>query len=87
MLDDRPKLVALHDGRPALTDVVGRLRTLADQIETGIIEDARTVIVLIPQPGKYPRVFGFGDVGGVHDPAFICEMAKLSLVLNLVERS
>jgi len=45
-----------------LTDVVGRLRHLADRIEAGEQEALVAVVVLVGSDGE-PQVLGFGDIG------------------------
>lgn len=80
------KVVPLHDGRPALNDIPGRLRLLADQIETAIYT-AETVYVVLPQAGEFPKIFGFGNVEGDNSPITQLELMKHWLVANLVVRA
>ncbi len=85
---DKPSLtvVELRDGRPPLTDIVGRLRHLADEIEAGDYEDVPAAFVLIPRDGGYPVVMGFGNVEGENHPIIQFELAKSIFVNHIVER-
>ena len=78
-------VVALHDGRPPLTDIPGRLRFLAQEIENGEVE-AETAYVILPVKDDYPRLRGFGNVDG--DAAPIPQVALLQhwLLANMVKR-
>ena len=87
-MTDKPPLsvVQLHDGRPPLSDVVGRLRLLADQIERGELGEVTGALVLLPRPGDYPRAFGFGSVDGGADPLITLALASQWFALNRVGR-
>ena len=85
-MSEHLKVVELHDGRPALNDIPGRLRLLADQIEAGEHGEVEGALVLLPQADDYPAAFGFGDVEGQNDPIILCELAKAWFVNNLVRR-
>jgi len=80
------EIVKLRDGAPPLNDVPGMLRWLADAIEAGEHGDVQSLFALIPRPGDYPTVFGWGDVAGQNDPIIQCELAKAWFVANLVSR-
>lgn len=55
-----PKVVPLRQ-EPSLADIVGRLRTLADQIEAGDYEAFQSVVVFgIPVASFKPVTFVFG---------------------------
>jgi hypothetical protein len=79
------KVVQLSD-TPPLTDIVGQLRNLADQIEAGTHGEVDAVFALIPQDDGWPKVFGWGNVSGVQDPVVQFELAKMWLLNNLVSR-
>ena len=79
------RVVPLREG-PLLTDIPGRLRQLAESIESGDTE-AAAVLVLIPQDGDWPAVFGFGEHLGDHGNIAVCEMAKIWFVTNVTGRS
>lgn len=79
-------LVQLHDGRPPLNDIPGRLRHLADQIEKGELAP-ETMYVIMPRPKDFPRLWGFGNVDGDKHPIIQLELIRHWLVANLVVRS
>jgi hypothetical protein len=79
------KVVPLRD-KPPLTDIVGRLRRLADDIEAGEQGDVPGILVLIPRDGGYPTVIGYGDVEGENHPIIQFELGKTIFVNNIVER-
>ena len=79
------QIVQLHDGRPSLADTVGRLRLLADQIESGEFGEVTGVFVLLPRPRDFPRFFGFGAIDE-SEPIVQLELAKHWLAANLVTR-
>lgn len=79
-------IVPLHDGRPPLTDIPGRLRLLADGIESGLNGDVRSIIVLVPRPVDYPTALQFGEVEGSNDPIIQLQLALHWFVANLVVR-
>ena len=78
------EIVKLHES-PPLNDIVSQLRKLADHIENGEVE-ADGAFLLIPRPGDYPTVYGWGDVTGRNDPAVQFELARMWLMMNLVHR-
>ena len=80
------KVVELHDGRPPLTDISGRLRLLADQIEAGEYGEVNSLLCLIPQDFDYPIMLGFGNIEGRNDPIVQLEMAKVNFVINVMTR-
>jgi hypothetical protein len=71
---------------PALTDIVGQLRQLADEIEQGKHDDVESVFVLIPRVDDYPTVFGWGCVTGMSDPIIQCELAKTWFLTQVTSR-
>lgn len=81
------EIVAIRDGAPSLADVVGMLRQLADNIESGEHGSVESLAVIMPVEGDYPRVFAFGDVEGANEPVLQLELAKMWLLTNLVQRS
>lgn len=78
------KIVQLS-GKPSLTDIPGRLRWLAGEIEANRIE-SKSAIVLLPISGDYPRIYGYGDVEGENHPVIQLEMAKTAFILNVMRR-
>jgi hypothetical protein len=77
-MTNKPTIVSLHDGRPSLNDIVGRLRMIADQIEAGEIPNVETCLVVIPDVGyTYPRMYGLGNVDNLNNPLIVLENAKL----------
>jgi hypothetical protein len=79
------EIVKLHDA-PLLTDIVGMLRRLADQIEAGEHGEVETLFAVMPTSGGYPRLFGWGDVSGQCEPLIQLELAKAWLVNNMTAR-
>lgn len=80
------EIVALRDGAPLLTDIPGMLRQTADQIESGEYGKVDAAFLLLPVDDGYPRVFGWGDVGGGNHPVIQCELAKMWLLTSIVVR-
>ncbi|WP_127524064.1 hypothetical protein [Mesorhizobium sp. Z1-4] len=78
------KVVPLHTG-PTVTDIPGQLRQMADRIEANEVE-ANSVLLIIPQTGDWPMIFGWGDHLGDHGNIAVCEMAKHWFVQNLAAR-
>lgn len=72
--------------RQNLLDVPEMMREVADQIEQGMHGKISTVIMLIPIPENYPKVFGWGEVEGENHPIVQLELAKHWLVANLSSR-
>ena len=69
-----------------MNDIPGMLRRTAERIEAGEFGKIDAALVLIPRHGDYPTVFGFGDVERENDPAIQCELAKMWLLSNMVQR-
>lgn len=69
-----------------LTDVPGMMRRLADQIEAGEYGEVKSLYALMPRDSGYPSLFGWGDITGKNDPIIQLDLAKLWLLMNLVER-
>jgi len=77
--------VVQFSNTPALNDVPGRLRWLAEEIEANRIK-SESAIVLLPISGDYPRIYGYGDVEGENHPIIQLEMAKTAFILNVMRR-
>ena len=56
------EIVSLHDGRPSLRDIPGRLRHLANLIEGGKCGDVKFTAVVVVHNDHRQTEFGFGDV-------------------------
>ena len=78
-------IVQLHEGSPSLNDISGRLRLIADQIDSGELEPS-TLYVVMPRPQDFPRLWGFGNVDGDNSPIIQLELMRHWLVSNLVVR-
>jgi hypothetical protein len=64
-MSERPdlKIVELHDGRPLLNDIPGRLRALADQIEKGEeFGEVDFAFIILDAERPVPVCVGFGDL-------------------------
>ena len=70
-----------------LNDLPQRLRQLAEEIETGERPELTTVILILPQSGDFPKVFGWGDIEGRNDPIIQLSLAKHWFLQNLVLRT
>ena len=70
-----------------LNDIPQRLRQLAEDIETGIRPGITSVILIIPQLGDFPKVYGWGDIEGTNDPIIQLSLAKHWFLDNLVLRN
>lgn len=79
-------VVLLRDGAPALTDIPGMLRSMADEIEAGEHGDVAAAFLLLPSADGYPALFGWGDITGANDPVIQCELAKMWLLTNITSR-
>lgn len=77
-------VVVLHDTR--ISDIPGMLRKLADAFEAGE-ETAPGLLVVIPQDGDFPAVFGYGEHLGDYGNIALLEMAKVFMVNHLTERA
>lgn len=77
-------VVVLHDTR--ISDIPGMLRKLADAFEAGE-ETAPGLLVVIPQEGDFPAVFGYGEHLGDYGNIALLEMAKVFMVNHLTERA
>lgn len=80
------EIVPLRDA-PALTDIVGMLRRLADQIEAGEWGEVETLFAVMPRSGDYPTLFGWGSIDGQSDPIIQLELTKQWLLNNMTARS
>jgi hypothetical protein len=81
------KVIPIRDGRPPLTDIPGRLRSLADNIEAGHNGDISSVIILMPVEGDYPRVLQYGQIEGqTNEPMIQFQLALHWFCANLVIR-
>uniref|UniRef100_A0A9E7ZNB0 Uncharacterized protein n=1 Tax=Bosea sp. NBC_00436 TaxID=2969620 RepID=A0A9E7ZNB0_9HYPH len=72
-----------------LSDVPAMLRKLADDIEAGERGDVSLCLVVLPRPGDWPAIFGFGPEGDTSDAALVghFEIAKNVFVNNLLDRT
>ena len=70
-----------------LGDIPARMRKLADEIEAGDYGDIESASVLLPRPGDFPLIFGFGDVGGEYSPLVQLQLALHWFCSNIVARS
>lgn len=57
-------VVPLHDGRPSLCDMIGRLRLMADELEQlkDTDNDVRTLLIVTHTVSGEAKVACFGDV-------------------------
>lgn len=75
-----PEVVRLHD-LPPLTDIAGRLRHLADQVERGEIQPESAYVVFGMQDAFEPIFYGFGRIADRHGVAGVfAHVAHLVLV-------
>jgi hypothetical protein len=79
-------IVPLRDGRAPLTDIPGRLRVLADNIEAGVNGDIHSCIVLLTRPGDFPAALQYGEVDGPNDPIIQLQLALHWFVTKIVVR-
>lgn len=56
------KVVELHEGRPLLNDIPGRLRHLAEQLEAGEHGEVDFAFVILDGEQPMPICIGFGDL-------------------------
>lgn len=68
-----------------INDIPGMLRQTARQIEDGEIS-ADSALFIIPRPGDYPDIYGWGDVDDSMGIIGLLEIAKQFFVVNEVER-
>ena len=74
------KVVGLRPG-PTVDNIPAMMRQLADRIESGE-QPADAVLCIIPQPGDWPAIFGWGDHQGDLGNIGLCELAKAWFVQN-----
>lgn len=84
--DPSLKVVPLRPGRALLSDIPGMMRQIADQIEKGEIKDVTEVMFIIPRPGKFPDLFGWGEPMDDYMGIAVLELAKIWLIQNRTER-
>lgn len=70
----------------SMMDVPAMLRNLADAIEAGEHGDVTTAIVLVPNDGDRPALFGFGEDTDPASVIFELQLANQFLLMNLVSR-
>ena len=75
--------------RSNLSDIPAMLRKLADDIEAGEHGDVPLFLGVIPRPGEWPTILGFGPEGDTSDAALIghLELAKSFFIFNQAERA
>jgi hypothetical protein len=71
---------------PALNDIPGQLRQIADMIERGEVE-ASSALFIIPRTGDWPDIYGWGGHLSDYGNIAVCEIAKTSFINNNVVRS
>jgi len=79
------EVVQLHD--TSLQDIPAMMRKVADQIEAGEHGEVEAAFLVIPESGRYPHVFAWGNIEGRNDPVIIFELAKAWLLTNLVDNA
>ena len=70
----------------SLADVPGRLRLLADQIESGEYEDIAGTIILMPRHDDFPIIAGYGNIEGEYSPITQLALASHWFIANRVSR-
>lgn len=70
-----------------LGDIPARLRKLANEVEDGGHGEATAALVILPRPGDFPAVFGFGNVDGDYSPMIQLQLALYWFTQNLVNRT
>lgn len=77
-------LVHLRD--TTINDIPGMLRKLADAFDAGD-ETAPGILVIIPQDGDFPALFGYGEHLGDYQNIAILELAKTFMVDLMTARN
>ncbi|KKC39510.1 hypothetical protein WH87_04765 [Devosia epidermidihirudinis] len=67
---------------PAVADIPGQLRQMAEMIERGEVL-ATSALFIVPQNNDWPMVFGWGDHLGDLGNIAVCELTKSWFVNNL----
>lgn len=80
------RVVPLRQGRPLLSDISNMMRSIADRIENGEIKDVTEVMFIIPRPGNYPEIYGWGEPMDDYRAIGVLELAKAWLIQNRTER-
>lgn len=70
---------------PALTDIPGQLRQMADMIDRGEVE-AEAALFVVPQEGDWPAMFGWGEDLGTYGVIGVLEIAKTYLANHQTAR-
>ena len=71
---------------PAVSDIPGQLRQMADRIENGEMT-VESALFIVPTDGDWPKIFGWGDHLGDYGNIAVLELAKAWFVNNLVQRT
>lgn len=70
---------------PPVSDIAGQLRAMADRIEAGE-QEAESALFIIPKPGDYPDIFGWGEHLGTPTNILTCELAKAWFIREYLPR-
>lgn len=74
-------VVNLHN-RPSLDDMPGRLRWMADQIESGEVK-TKAVVVLVYTPTGIPPAHNFGECLTTAERIALLELVKFDLMRDI----
>lgn len=86
MTDEKGKVIPLREG-PALDDIPGLLRQLADGLDNGSFgREVGSVIVIIPNGDDWPEIFCYGEMIGTTEAVGHVETAKTWLIHNIATR-
>lgn len=86
-INEPPRVVPLRPGRALLSDIPGMLRQTADQIENGQIKDVEYALFIIPRPGEWPAVYGWGEIKDDYTNIGILELTKIWFAQQRTERN
>lgn len=76
----------IHLGQNAINDIPTMLRALADQINSGK-QTAEAVYVIVPNPGAYPTIYGYGAYTSPEERIATLDMAKYWILREQVQET
>ena len=75
-------IITLRSG-VLVSDIPGQLRLLADKIDAGKVT-AESLVVIIPNDGYYPVIYGWGEAMGMHERLGVLDAAHAWIVANQI---
>ncbi len=84
------EVIKFNNGRAPLNDIIGRLRLLADDIESGKYAHRDPIesclVILSQNKNNWPIILGYGDVDGDRSPIITLQLALQMWINNTMTR-